>query len=249
MSLKIGQRIATKKYGEFTIIEIRSYNDIDVQFDDGTVVTRQAKEVKRGVVANYNKPEVCGVGFRGYGKYSAKENGKNTPAYEVWRGILRRCYGVVDKNHAIQYFGTTVSEEWLNFQNFAEWFYSQPNWDKGYHCDKDFMSDGIKIYSKETCFLCPPELNSLFTGAGKACRGANPKGVHFCSLKKKFIAQYHNGGTQQEYLGAFNSAKDAFVAYKVAKERRIKEVAEKYKNEIPEVVYNKLINFIVTEDQ
>ena len=47
------------------------------------------------------------------------------------------------------------------------------------------------------------------------------------------------------YLGRFNNKDDAFIIYKNYKEQLIKDIAEKYRKSIPQILYNALINYEV----
>lgn len=50
---------------------------------------------------------------------------------------------------------------------------------------------------------------------------------------------------KQVYLGYYDTAEEAFNAYKKAKEANIKSMAEEYKDRIPKEVYNSLLNYTV----
>ena len=60
------------------------------------------------------------------------------------------------------------------------------------------------------------------------------------------MALLHRYG-KQEYIGIYNTAEDAFAAYKQAKETYIKEVAKKYYTEgkITKQVYDALMKYEV----
>ena len=45
------------------------------------------------------------------------------------------------------------------------------------------------------------------------------------------------------YIGSFDTPEEAFQAYKTAKEAYIKEVADKWRGQITEQVYEALINY------
>ena len=51
---------------------------------------------------------------------------------------------------------------------------------------------------------------------------------------------------QYQRVGAFKTETEAFQAYKKAKEEYVKEFAEKYKNKIPNKIYDVLIKWEVT---
>lgn len=50
------------------------------------------------------------------------------------------------------------------------------------------------------------------------------------------------------YCGSYGSVEEAFSAYKVAKERYLKELAEKWKGKIDDRAYEALINYEVDID-
>ena len=53
---------------------------------------------------------------------------------------------------------------------------------------------------------------------------------------------------KREYLGFFKTEIEAFNAYKQAKEKYLKELAEKWKSQIDERAYNALMNYEVHID-
>lgn len=53
------------------------------------------------------------------------------------------------------------------------------------------------------------------------------------------------GKSKQEYLGLYETQEKAFEVYKYYKERNIKQIADYYKNQIPERLYNGLYNYEV----
>ena len=57
-----------------------------------------------------------------------------------------------------------------------------------------------------------------------------------------YIVQCCNDG-KQEYVGLYYSKNDAFKAYKVYKENIIKNVARRYKDIIPQKVYDALMSW------
>ena len=54
-----------------------------------------------------------------------------------------------------------------------------------------------------------------------------------------------NGKKQQKYLGLYNTPEEAFNAYKTFKENYIKQVADKYKDKIPDKLYKAMYNYKV----
>lgn len=248
-----GKVISTKKFGDFKVIKYNNSTDIEVEFiETGYRTTAAAKEVRLGKVKDVLKKNVYGIGFLGDGPYEGtfiNKNGKcaNSPAYETWIGILKRCYSENPKSFVKHkpYLFVSVCKEWLNFQVFAKWFYKNLPSYENYALDKDLKIVGSKEYSPDSCSFVPDAVNSLFTGYVERDL---PRGVHFCNTKQKYIAQLHEGAKtaggkkKQTYLGTYNTPEPAIEAYRKAKIQHVKEVADKHKDSIHPDVYNNLVN-------
>lgn len=253
-----GKIVSTKKSGDFIVKKYVSAMEVHVEFlTTGYKTISAAKEVRNGSVKDPLYPRVASVGFLGIGEHSGTLEGcnKTTPAYEVWRGILRRCYDPNCKSYSL-YEDVEVCEEWHNFQNFAEWFYSQEHWEKGFVVDKDLKIFANKVYSPEACTLVPIAVNSMFTGSDERSNPRElPKGIHYCVTKKVYVAQLHkgeltkSGNKKQSYLGQFKDKIPAILAYKKAKEKHVKEVANNFKDVLHVEVYDNLMNFEVDIDK
>lgn len=138
-----GARWLQSQGKEVTIVEHLGGADFLVKFEDSPIFKSQAKEIRIGNIKDRLCPEVSGTGFMGWGDYPAKVGNKNTPAYEVWRGIIRRCYNQ-DSADYCRYGGNgiTVSDDWKNYQNFAEWYYDQyKNYSHSYNTKFDVDKD------------------------------------------------------------------------------------------------------------
>lgn len=102
------------------------------------------------------------------GKYKAKINGEHTEVYKVWYEMIRRCYDQGRQNYKFYGgVGVKVSEDWLYFQNFAEWYtVNKAKLRSGviYSLDKDLKFKGSNLYSPETCILLPKHFNNSFKG-------------------------------------------------------------------------------------
>lgn len=149
------------------IICYRSWDDIDVQFLDKYHYVKEHAiygNFKRGEIKNPYDRSVFNIGYIGVGKYMTRNTKLKKPetSYETWTSMLERCY----KNEKTfpAYFGVcSVCEEWLNFQNFAEWFHENYyECNDRLHVDKDIILQGNRIYSPDTCLLIPQKLNVLF---------------------------------------------------------------------------------------
>ena len=114
--------------------------------------------------------------------------------------------------------------------------------------DKDILYKGNKIYSPETCIFAPHRINTLFTKRDRS-RGESPIGT---SPRKngKYVAQCNlinpeTGKSKKETLGLYDTQEKAFEVYKYYKEKNIKEVADYFKEYIPEILYNGMYNYQV----
>jgi hypothetical protein len=231
------------KYGsEMIIDEYISTNNIWVKFiDTNNKVHTNYYEFSKGNVKNVYDKIIYGVGYLGEGKY----NGKISKQYYTWRNILIRCYDKVFREKHKTYKDATIIEEWQNFQNFASWY------DENYYeiegermeLDKDILVKGNKLYSPETCVFVPHSINTMFVKSN-AIRGKYPIGVSYRKDTNNFESYYQNKGKKIR-LGGFNTPEEAFQAHKIYKEKYIKEVAEEYKNKIPNKLYEAMINYII----
>ena len=238
------------KCGEIAIIvNYANRNDITVQFKTtGELVKTTYKHFKDGLVKSRFVPSVFGVGYLGYEK-TVDENGKALKSYSVWMHMLERCYSDKEQKKCPTYKGCSVCEEWHNYSNFKEWFnknyYEIEN--QTMNLDKDILVKGNKIYSPETCVFVPTRINTFFTKSNKS-RGKYPIGVYFNKNAKKFMAYCSmliNGKKIKKYLGLYNTIEEAFNAYKQFKEAYIKQVADEYKDKIPQKLYEAMYNYEV----
>lgn len=237
----IGFKGKSKRYDDFTVINYLGGGWYTVEFSNGYKVKSKTKEICSGGIKNPTYPSVHGVGFVGTGLYTAKsDEGGHSKAYEVWSGMLRRCYSKDCARFSLYGGnGITVCGDWFNFQVFAEWYYSQPQWELGYDLDKDLLDGrGVK-YSPETCTLVPSHINSLFTGGRK-------EGVTYNKSKGKWVVQLQQGEVsatgrkKQTYYGAFEDKKEALSLALKAKLCHVSEVVNKYRDTLDSRVFSNL---------
>ena len=238
----VGKTFASNKCGDFVVIEYKDYDNVVVKFiATGSVVTTQLYHVKDGSIKDRMFPSVYGVGIVGE-KYPL-ENGKQSKEYTVWVGMLDRCYSTAN-NTRKTYEGCEVTSSFRYFPFFKEWCHNQVGFgEKGFALDKDILVKGNKVYSPETCCFVPQEINGLFT-LRKNHRGEQPLGVYFNKALLKYSASLSIKG-KSVFLGLHQCEESAFLAYKQAKETYIKEVANKWKEQIDPRVYEALINWEV----
>ena len=183
--------------------------------------------------------KVYGVGELGIGKYSSRINAIKTKEYSVWDAMLQRCYDKKLHKRYPSYEQCIVCEDWLNFQNFAEWFVN--NYIKDYQLDKDLLVKENKLYSPETCCFVPQEVNlSLIKPMNKR---ELPLGVYKHHHKFVVHIKYNK---MSKYIDIFSTIEEAANCYKKEKEKQLIALAIKYKDIISNATYNALLNYEIT---
>ena len=227
---------------KMVIVGYRGALDIDVHFPEYKWTFEHAKyqSFKKGNIKCPYEARVYGKGYLGEGKYKTKENGKNIYKYDIWHGMLKRCYDPKFHEKESTYKGCTVEDYLLNFQHMCEWleinYYEVPG--ERMHLDKDILCKGNKVYIRDTCIFVPQRINSLFIKNDNS-RGKNPIGVS--DLPSGNYQAYCNDGYGKSiYLGSYSSKQETFQVYKQYKEKLIKEVIDSYEGVIPEPFYSRL---------
>lgn len=239
--LKVGDSFVTKQGCKAIVIEYINSRKVLIEFDDKHKCRMFAcpSNLATGRVKNPFHPYVCGIGYFGIGKYEARINGKLTPEYSAWNGMLARCYDEKVTNKHPTYKDCEVCEEWHNFQNFAEWYVNQKHYGLGYDLDKDIIFKGNKLYSPETCTLSPQEINKLLL-ENPSIRGEYPMGVCYFKRAGRFMAGVKMYG-RRVHLGYFDTVEEASQAYQKAKKKHIKKVALEWKDRIDERLFDALM--------
>lgn len=240
---RIGEKNINTQGCNMTIIDYEDTRHCTIKFDDGTIVKNiQYDSFLKGGVKNNNFKYIYGIGYFGYGEYTSDDK-----AYSYWFNMINRCYNPKYLKTRPTYLQCFVCKEWHNYQVFAEWFY------KNYYeiknevmcLDKDILIKGNKMYSPNTCVFVPQLINCIFTkcdkNRGDCYIGISRNSGHY----KTYVSQY---GRSKKGMHSHLNEEDAFAEYKNEKEKYIKEVADKYKNQIPEKLYIALHNYEVEID-
>ena len=246
----LGKEFETNNCGKCFIVGYKNSKEVTVMFYEPMYTTQcTMQNLRMGRVVNPFYPTVCDIGYKGLGSFNCVTHKK---AYFLWVNVLTRITENFYKERSSSYKDVTVCEEWLNFQNFAEWCYSQKFFnakdDAGnlYHIDKDILHKGNKVYCPKYCTFVPPYINTLVLNR-KSKRGNHPVGVSFDRKNSKFRASV-NFQTCTKNLGRFTTEKEAFLAYKKAKESYIKDVANKWKGRIDHKTYLALLDWEISAD-
>lgn len=166
-----------------------------------------------------------------------------TKSGKLYWGIVNRCRagGATQKNFPT-YEGCTMSENFKDYQYFATWCQKQVGYaEEGFEIDKDILGCG-KEYSEQVCVFVPKRINTMLAKSKKQ-RGISPIGV--IKRGSKFHSRCSIGGGKNQHLGVFNTAEEAFIAYKIFKEKLVKGITEEFKERIDSRVYNTLMKYEV----
>ncbi len=132
---------------------------------------------------------VFGHGIYEKGRYKGSVCGKHTKEKHLWTGILQRCYSKEYHNLKPTYESCTASENFKNFQFFAEWCNQQVGFGlTDWQLDKDLLISGNKLYSEDTCVFLPSHINMLLIKQSLPKIGDTPQGVFFRKDSGKYRA-------------------------------------------------------------
>ena len=235
-----GEVFASTNSGDFRVVEYIDPKNVVIEFlYTGTRLVARIGNILNGLVKDRMYPSVYGVGITG--EKIPVVDGKRCKQRELWVRMLDRCYSK-GKNKPT-YEGCSVSENFKYYPFFKEWCEKQIGFDvKGFALDKDILVKGNKVYSEDACVFVPQEINNILTYKKSTNKGLSASvalqksGRYSVSFRKDRITQN---------LGRFDTAEEAFRAYKQVKESYIKEVAEKWKGDIDPRVYEALMNWKV----
>jgi len=166
--------------------------------------------------------------------------------YDLWKGMLMRCFCEGYKAKHPAYRDATCCDEWLSFANFLEWCNKEVDYKgkpEGMCLDKDLIVRGNKTYSPSTCSFVPVAVNNLLLDRGNM-RGKWPVGVRLHKRANRYIARLSCDG-KDRHIGIYPTPEQAFAAYKVAKEAQIKAVALRHKDVLKPAVFESLIDWSI----
>lgn len=152
---------------------------------------------------------------------SAKSK-RSTKSYSLYTNMLGRA------GKKKFYEDCSISENFLDFQFFAEWCQSQKYYTSpDCNLDKDLIICGNKVYSEDRCVFIPKDLN-VFLSSSKSI-GEWVQGVSFKKENSKFVANIHHNG-KYNHIGYFSNEEQAYNAYAHRKYEVVKEWRAKLAN-------------------
>lgn len=222
-SIRDGDKFTNQQGSEFCVKKYTSAAKIVIEFMSPVrySVNTNMGNIKKGHVHNKYLPTVAGVGIIGDFKVDVKSK-----LYNTWVHMLKRVYTPRTKLEVVNYGDCSVQNEWLNIENFAEWFNIQ-NLENNWEIDKDLLIKGNRVYSESSCIFLPREVNAFLTNR-RNHRGAYPVGVTYHPRLDKYQASCTFNG-ENNYLGVFPDPESAFNCYKNYKESCAKILATKWR--------------------
>ena len=239
-----GKVFRTNTSGDLVVTKYINAREVHVKFiDTGYETVATSGHIKAGSVKDKLKPKIYGIGVLG-DEVTQDLTGVTLKVYALWKNMLKRCYYHKHVEEYPTYKSCTTSENFNYYPYFKSWCDKQIGFgNEGWELDKDILVKGNKVYSEDTCCFVPAEINVMFTKTD-ALRGKHPIGVQYYKPSDCFRA-YVGCYSKRIYLGQFNTELEAFRAYKQAKEAYIKEVANRWKDQIDHRVYKALMNYQV----
>lgn len=236
-SIKVNDVYSINSGTTVTILEVNSYSNILIKHNDefGHIAKVDLGNLNKGEIKNPYTPSIHGVGYLGVGPYKSSINGRHTLEYNVWGILIARVYGTNSNIRFPTYHNTTMCKEWLNFQNFADWYCNNGYYGMGYELDKDILYPGNRHYSPSTCCMVPKYINNLISTQKEGNLGY-PRGV---SKNNYGYMATLNG----KYIGNYATVEEASRAYEIKLREYVLIVIEEWKLVIDERVYDALMDF------
>lgn len=237
-------------HGDCVVVEYKNAKNVLVRFLDGYERSCTVSNLLSGHVKNPYFPTVFDKGFIGESFDTNANILTSEQPYHIWRNMIRRCYDPKFQEKSSTYIGVTVCDDWLNYQNFKNWYFSRfeangmDSNNNPFHIDKDYAK-GKAVYSPETCILIPRELNQVIVSR-RRYRGDLPIGV--CKTANGRFYYQINIDNKRINSSLYNTPSEAFVGYKSAKEDQIKKLVCKYGDQLSDETKKIILSYEVEID-
>lgn len=225
-NVEVGDVYSTNEGGSVEVIELIVPGKCVVKMKSGVEEYLQITSrwrVITGDLKNRYIRSVYGVGYLGKRReeYINKDPHPNfTNILRIrWKAMLQRVYNKCERG--LRFYGdVSLSEEFHDFSIFREFIISILP--KGsnigeYDIDKDLLSPGSNIYSRDTIILLPPEINKMLKVRDNKC---GIMGLEYSKVNKAFIINLVKASNERRgrriYLGRKNTVnfdKAAMVYY------------------------------------
>lgn len=238
---KAGDEGTTNTGSDYTVIEYLGNCRYLIEFQDEFKyrMPARANRLKEGKIQNPYLRSFKNLGFIGAGSHKA--SGDSKPAYKKWQDMWARVGS--DNPDLSAYADCTISEEWQNFQTFADFYYACRYNEDEWELDKDILVPHNRVYGVEFCVFVPKEIN-LFIQFNRTKSSALPTGVREAPQPNTWTTSIKVDG-KSKHLGTFYSIESAYFAYKLAKEKEAVRIARKWESYVDPRVTESLLNFKV----
>lgn len=166
-----------------------------------------------------------------------------TECYSRWRGIVNRCFSPKRRE---SYKECLLSEDWSDFQDFAEWYHTNPYQRVDYDIDKDLLIINNKIYGPDTCVFLPKVINTNLIIIKNNVEFDYPFIKRHPYTDNRFMPSLKCKELGIGYK-TYKTQEEAFQAAMLAKEHKIKLLAEDYKDSIDPRAYLALMRWSILE--
>lgn len=172
---------------------------------------------------HHRKTLIHGVGINDADQKVTLRYARKIKSYQVWSGILARCYSPTYQANHPTYVGCTVHPDWHRFSAFKDWM-DQQDW-QGKFIDKDVLVQGNTVYGPDTCLFVTRLINNFFRF--QFSNFELPLGVTRSATPNKFLVSCCNPFTKkQESLGTFTCPNAAHAAWRQRKHEFACQLAE-----------------------
>lgn len=185
-------------------------------------------------------------------EYVEYENKASHKAMSVYYQIRERCGDIAGKDNIHNcYEKSAMYQCWLDEpKEFVKWYL------EGYYevdgesmaVDKDLFGDGSGMYHPDFCCILPQGLNTMLANnkkhykEGETKDNTLPLGVRYNRKNNKYYGEITFTGTDKTIrLSEWDTPDDAFAEYKIMKQADILLVAARYKECIPDYIYDRLL--------
>lgn len=103
------------------------------------------------------------------------------------------------------------------------------------HLDKDILFNGNRIYLPDTCLIVPQRINMMFMK--KPNKYNLPNGII------PIVNGRYNASYRRKSIGNYDTLDLAVKAHDIEKKKALRELADKYKDKVPNKLYEALINW------
>ncbi len=185
-------------------------------------------------------------------EYIEYQNKAGYHAYRVYNGIMARCKDTTDDEYIRScYDKSTMWQGWLDDPKaFVKWYLEHyyECGDEEMDVDKDLFGDGSDMYHPDFCCILPKGLNTLLANSkkhykeGQTSENTLPLGVRYNSKNNTYYGEITFTGEERVIqLSEWATPEEAFAEYKIMKQADILLVVAKYKESIPDYIYDRFL--------